>query len=233
MTLGCGVLFKKTCILFKSPSLGLWCLTKYLQSITRLCSVVDFSGSLAPLVLDLRLRPPRHRPSPSLLRRPSPRPLRRPSLSPLRHPSLCPLRRPSLCLLRRPVLFVVVILLVWWLWGSIRGRVVRYRVVGCVVAQVALSWRWSYCRGGGRIFVAVVVLSLSWLGCLGGGYVAVAFAPSSSWLRCRRGVVALVIHALGLAALHSTRMALPCRCVIHGWGFAVVRHVVMTVLHRG
>ena len=92
---------------------------------------------------------------------------------------------------------------------------------GCiVVVVVGLGW------------VVVVGLSLSYLGCLGGGYVVVAVvAPSSLWLRCRRGVVALVMHVLGLAARHSTRLALPRRCVIHSWGFAVaVRHAGV-VLH--
>jgi len=61
--------------------------------------------------------------------------------------------------------------------------------------------------------------------------VVVVVAPSSSWLRCRRGVVALVMHALGLAACYSTHLALPRRCVIHSWGFAVaVRHAGV-VLH--
>jgi len=106
-----------------------------------------------------------------------------------------------------------------------------------VLFGIVLSW-WSCCGVRcctGRIVVVVVVLSLLWLGCLGGGcVVVVVFAPSSSlWLRCRGGVVALVIHALGLAVHYSTHMALPRRCVIHGWGFAVVRHVVMTFLHQG
>jgi len=104
---------------------------------------------------------------------------------------------------------------------------------GCiVVVVVGLSLSWLGCRCRGWVVVVVVGLSLSYLGCLGGGYVVVVVvAPSSSWLRCHRGVVALVIHALGLAARHSTRLALPRRCVIHDWGFAVaVRHAGV-VLH--
>jgi len=153
------------------------------------------------------------------------------------------------------VLFVVIILLIWWLWGSIRGRGVHSfagglviwwsccpvscchggRIVGVcccagciVVVVVGLSLSWLGCRGW------VVVVGLSWLGCrchIWVVLVVVVVAPSSSWLRCCRGVVALVMHALGLAARHSTRLALPRRCVIHGWGFAVaVRHAGV-VLH--
>jgi len=104
---------------------------------------------------------------------------------------------------------------------------------GCiVVVVVGLSLSWLGCRCRGWVVVVVVGLSLSYLGCLGGGYVVVVVvAPSSSWLRCHRGIVALVMHALGLAARHSTRLVLPHRCVIHGWGFAVdVRHAGV-VLH--
>ena len=109
------------------------------------------------------------------------------------------------------VLFIAS-LLVWWLWGSIcghgvhsfpRGLVVQYHVV----VVVAL---WEF-------VVVPVVLSWSWLGCRCRGWIVLAVvAPSSSRLRCRGGVVALFMHALGLAACHSTHLALPRRCVIHG-----------------
>jgi len=228
--------------------LGLLCLTKYIESIVfgaepgGLCSIVDFRGSLAALILVLRPRPPPH---PRRLSSPS-----SPSSSIL---ALLIVFLPVLFVIFLPVLFVVLLcplrrrhpprLVVVGLnsrsWGSFIRRGSCYPVV--VLSGIVLSW-WSrcggvllrrlYCRGGS--WVVVVVVGLSWLGCrcrIWVVLVVVVVAPSSSWLRCRRGVVALVMHALGLAARHSTRLALPRRCVIHSWGFAVeVRHAGV-VLH--
>ena len=129
-----------------------------------------------------------------------------------------------------PVVVLSGIVLSWWshCGGVLLRRLYCRGGSWVVIVVVGLSLSWLGCPG----WVVVVGLSLSYLGCLGGGYVVVVVvAPSSSWLRCRRGVVALVMHALGLAARHSTRLALPRRCVIHGWGFAVaVRHAGV-VLH--
>ena len=63
--------------------------------------------------------------------------------------------------------------------------------------MVGLLWLSCCCC----IWVVVVGLLLLYLGCLGGGYVVVVVvAPLSSWLHCHRGVMALIMHALGLAA---------------------------------
>jgi hypothetical protein len=191
MTLGCGVLFKKRCILFKSPSLGLWCLTKYIESITRLCSVVDFSGSLAPLILILGPRlPPPSSPSsffPSSsssfsLSSSSPfSPFSSSSFSPSSSSSLS-LSSSSSCSLRRrhPPRLVVVGFVHSPVVVLSGGRVVRYRVVA-VVALWGASLRRSYCRGCGWVVVVVVGLSGWWLCCCCGGCTVVVVVAPSSW----------------------------------------------------
>jgi len=177
MTLGCGFLFKKRCILFKSPSLGLLRLTKYIESIVfgaepgGLCPTVDFRGSLAALILVLAvlpilvhcLCPPPHPRPPRCL---SPHPLRHLSPRPLHHPSMSSLSSSSSSFGGCGAQFAVmgfVHLPGVWLSG---GRVVRYRVVvvvalwGCVVALVVLSLSWLGCRCRG--WVVVIVFGLSW-----------------------------------------------------------------------
>jgi len=192
--------------------LGLWCLTRYIQSITRLCSVVDFSGSLAPS----------SSPSPSssfsLSSSSSFSPSSSSSFSPSSSSSLS-LPSSSSCPLRHPALFVVVILLVWWLWGSIRGRGVCSFARGLVVQWLCCSV--SCCRGGHVVGCVVAPVVLSWLDCLGGGCVVVAvFAPSSSssWLRCRRGC-AVVVVALSLwcHGPHYTCVGVGCSS-LHPYG---------------
>ena len=245
MTLGCHFLFKKRWILFKSPSLGLSHLTKYIKSTLfgaepgGLCPIVDFRGSLAALVLVLRPRPPCHL-VPHPLHRLSPCPLHHLFPCPLCHLSPCPSPRPlchpslhPLCRHYPPCL--VVVGFNSQSWGSFIRRGSCYLVV--MLSSIVLSW-WSHCRSGllcqlychgrGWVVIVVVGLSLSWLGCRCHGWVVLVVVMLWWWwwLHGRRhGVMALVMHTFGLAVHHSTHLVLPRRCVIHGWGFAVaVRH---------
>jgi len=212
-------LFKKRCILFKSPFLGLWCLTRYIQSITQLCSVVDFSGSLAPLALAL----------PVII------------LPPIFFVVLLPV----FFVVFLPVLFVVPLSALFVVLPSSSsssssfggcgaqfavvgfvhspgvflsgGRVVWYRVVVVVMLWGALLRR-SYCRGGGCVVVVVVKLSWWWLCCCCGVFtvVVVVMVALSSWCRGPRytcvGVGCSSLHPYGApSSLRHPRLGFCCR----------------------
>ena len=208
---------QKMMYIIQIPFLGavpLWCLTKYIKSTTWLCSIVDFSGSLAPLVL-----------------------ARFPVLILL--PVFFVILLPILFVVPLSVLFVVLSSSLssspsfggcgtqFAVMGFVHspgvlmsgGHVVQYGVVMVVALWGALLCR-LYCRGVGWVVVVMVGLPWWWLCCCGGGCTIVIVIVLSSWCCGPRytcvGLGCSSFHRYGAPSLLChPRLGFRCRSLCH------------------